>query len=236
MNIPFLTAEWRDLIVATYEVDPNLLLPRLPRGTDLDLFEDKAYVSIVAFRFLKMKLFGLIPAYPVRNFDEINLRFYIKCGEKRAVAFVKEVVPSRLIATTARLLYNEPYEFAQTANSKTVSTETVSIRYAWGKGLAHSIGVDALRQPQPLRPATLEEFILEHYWGYTAQRDGSTIEYQVTHPRWRYHPVTDYKLSESVKQYYGSEFMDALQAAPASVIVAEGSEVSVSVPRGLASV
>src|SRR4051812_26995609 len=108
----FLTAEWRKLIIANYPIDPELLLPYLPKGTELDFFEGTCYVSLVGFMFLNTKVLGIpIPFH--KNFEEFNLRFYEKRktadGWKRGVVFIKEIVPKPAIAYTAKLVYREPY-------------------------------------------------------------------------------------------------------------------------------
>ena len=89
----FLTAEWRNLAMLNYEVDAGLLLPFVPAGTELDDWNGKVFVSMVGFRFLKTKLFGLtIPFHS--NFDEVNLRFYVRRREgdevRRGVVFIEE--------------------------------------------------------------------------------------------------------------------------------------------------
>jgi uncharacterized protein YqjF (DUF2071 family) len=108
----FLSAEWRHLVMVNYEIDPSILAPLIPAGTVLDLWKGKAYVSLVGFMFLNTRVLGLpIPFH--RNFEEVNLRFYIKRqsadGDLRGVAFVKEIVPKRGIAYIARRLYGENY-------------------------------------------------------------------------------------------------------------------------------
>ena len=231
MKIPFLTAHWRDLIVLNFEIDPALLQKQIPRGTELDLFEGKAYVSLVAFRFEKNTLLGIIPGYPAYSFEEMNLRFYIKRGDKRAVAFIKEVVPSRIIAHTAQLLYQEPYVALKTNSRKSETADGVSLKYSWGENLECVLEVEAESALNPLTSGSTEEFILEHYWGYTPQADGSTVEYQVEHPPWSYRKVKSYNISEAVKQFYGPTFAAILSQPPVSAFVAEGSKVSVSLPK-----
>src|SRR6266436_6041389 len=73
----FLTAEWHYLAMLNYELDPALLAPYVPSGTELDRFNGKAFVSLVGFRFLNTKIVG-IPVPFHRNFDELNLRFYVR--------------------------------------------------------------------------------------------------------------------------------------------------------------
>jgi uncharacterized protein YqjF (DUF2071 family)/predicted DCC family thiol-disulfide oxidoreductase YuxK len=230
--VPFLTASWRNLIVVNYEVDPALLAPYVPLGCELDTHEGKAFVSLVAFQFLDNAFLGLLPTVPARDFEEINLRFYVRRvvdGEtRRAVAFIKEVVPSNLIAVPARLLYNEPYvkhptEFRQQGNE---------LAYRWhAEGAVHQIKVRTKGELLPLVPDSHEHFILEHYWGYTSQVDGSTCEYRVEHPSWRFQRVATCEVSASIAEYYGEPFRNVLSGTPVSAFVAEGSPISVSTPR-----
>src|SRR5690349_10650745 len=102
----FLTAQWKDLIIANYEVDPALLSSRVPGGTELDLQDGHCFVSLVGFMFLETRVLGVPIPFHV-NFEEVNLRFYVTRrlqGEtRRAVCFVKEIVPRAVIAAVARL-------------------------------------------------------------------------------------------------------------------------------------
>ena len=76
-------------------------------------------------------------------------------------------------------------------------------------------------------PGSEEQFVTEHFWGYTRQRDGATVEYEVWHPRWRVWPAREPSLDADVPRLYGSSFARALAAGPASAYIAEGSEVIV---------
>ncbi|HTO08358.1 MAG TPA: DUF2071 domain-containing protein, partial [Myxococcota bacterium] len=108
----FLTAEWRDLAMLNYEIDPAVLEPRVPAGTELDAWSGRTFVSVVGFRFLRTRVLGVPVPYHV-DFDEVNLRFYVrrKSGAdwRRGVVFVKEIVPRRAIALVARVAYAENY-------------------------------------------------------------------------------------------------------------------------------
>ena len=57
MTETFLSANWENLIMANYEMDPEVLLPYLPNGVELDFHENKTYVSLVGFMFKKTSLF-----------------------------------------------------------------------------------------------------------------------------------------------------------------------------------
>jgi uncharacterized protein YqjF (DUF2071 family) len=231
---PFLTAEWRYLLMLNYEVDPALLRPLVPAGTELDFWQGRALVSIVAFRFLDTRLRGVpIPLH--RDFDEINLRFYVRRYSggvwRRAVVFIREVVPRVAIATVARLAYNEPYVALPMQHEVRMegahSGEPGLVRYQWKQGRWYTAEARTVGLPQPLAHGSEEEFITEHYWGYTAQRDGGCLEYEVEHPRWRVWQVSESRLDCDIERMYGGEYRDALGGPPCSVFVADGSPVAV---------
>ena len=233
----FLSAEWRDLIVVNYEIDPAVLESRIPAGTELDLWDGKAFVSLVAFMFLNTRLLGLpIPFH--QTFEEINLRFYLRCrapeGWRRGVCFVKELVPRRAIAAVARGVYNENYFAVPMSHTFSQSSGQRDLEYSWREaGGRHSVSASINGAPQELAPESFNEFILEHYWGYTRQRNGSTIEYRVEHPRWRVWTPQQMEVKCDVRAVYGAEFVEVLGREPASAIVAEGSQVVVYSGKGI---
>ncbi|MBA2684301.1 MAG: DUF2071 domain-containing protein [Gemmatimonadaceae bacterium] len=234
----FLTAEWRYLVMLNYDVDPAILHALVPRHTELDLWNGRAIASVVGFRFLRTKLLG-VPVPLHRNFEEVNLRFYVRHRTadgaiRRGVVFVRELVPRLAIALTARAVYNEPYlavRMRSSAPAKPVEAPgPVSYEWMTGRRWQH---VSAVTNGEAsLAPIGSEEtFITEHFWGYTRQRDGGTVEYEVKHPRWRVWAATAASLDADVPRLYGSSFARALAAEPASAFIAEGSEVSVFRPR-----
>lgn len=241
----FLTAEWRHLLMVNYAVDPAVLLPLVPAGTELDLYHGVALVSMVGFRFLRTRLLG-VPVPGHADFDEVNLRFYVRhttsAGEvRRGTTFVREIVPRMAIAHTARLCYNEPYVALRMRSTAPRGSEaaTAPLAYEWRGGGRdprrwHRLAATVDGPAAPLAPGSTEEFVAEHYWGYTRQRDGGTVEYQVAHPRWRAWPVRDAEFDADAEGLYGAAFARALGASPHSAFVAEGSPVAVYFPRRLA--
>jgi hypothetical protein len=230
--VPFLTATWKNLVVVNYEVEPELLAPYVPPGCELDTHQGKTLVSLVAFQFLNNAFLGLVPTFPATDFEEANLRFYVKRvvdGEtRRAVAFIKEVVPSHFIAATARALYNEPYVQHPTE----FSADGDQLVYRWHvRGEPCEVKVRTQGELLTLEEGSHEHFILEHYWGYTAQVDGWTCEYRVEHAPWRYRRIAQHEVSPSVAAFYGAPFLSVLQRPPVSAFVAEGSPISVSTPK-----
>ena len=215
-----------------YEVPPEILIRRLPRGVELDLWQGRALVSLVGFRFLHTKVKGVaLPGH--RNFDEVNLRFYVRRetpdGWRRGVVFVRELVPRPLIAAIARICYGEPYLAVPMRHRiEPDDGPPRMVEYGWSfRGLPCHLRVETDGKPRPLRAGEEAEFITEHYWGYTARRDGSTSEYEVAHPPWRVMDVRASSFSAPVAELYGREFREFLQGRPASAFLAEGSAVTV---------
>lgn len=229
----FLTAEWRDLALLNYEIEPDVLRPRLPAGTELDFWDGRCLVSVVGFRFLNTRLMGVPIPFHV-NFLEVNLRFYVRRtveGEvRRGVVFIKEIVPRRSIAWVARVVYNENY----VALPMRHAVDNTSARYEWRlDGTWNGLALAGLGDWHVADPASEAAFITEHYWGYVVQRDGSTLEYRVEHPRWRVAQATEVVLACDVGRLYGDEFAQALSREPASAFLADGSEIVVRRGRRL---
>jgi uncharacterized protein len=232
----FLRAEWRDLVMLNYDVAPDALASLVPAGVEMDRWRGTLYVSVVGFRFRDTRVLGLpIPGH--RSFDEVNLRFYVRrpvgAEVRRGVVFVREIVPRHAIAIVARLLYNEPYRaLPMRHHVQAESDGAVVRRYDWRSRSGWS-GVSArtIGPSRTLEVGSEEEFITEHYWGYTRQRDGGTVEYRVQHPRWNVWTAVDARLEGNVEDVYGPAFARVLSGPPRSAFVADGSPVTVFAPR-----
>lgn len=227
---PFLTARWVHLVMLNYEIDAAVLSPFVPAGVELDAWDGRMLVSMVGFQFLDTRVRGIpIPFH--RHFDEVNLRFYVRReqdGElRRGVVFVKEIVPRRAIAWVARTIYNENYVALAMAHDDGIGKDG-GLEYRWKlDGAWHRLGATVVGEPTLPAAGSEGEFITEHYWGYAAQRDGSTVEYRVEHPQWRVWQAVQPVFDSDVAALYGPRFVPALSADPVSCFVAEGSEVTV---------
>lgn len=234
MRRPFLTACWEHLIFLTFDCPPALLQPHVPRGTVLDSWQDRTFVSLVAFLFTDTRVRGFpIPCY--QTFEEVNLRFYVRRQAadgtvRRAVVFIKELVPRRAIAAVARRYYNEPYVAVPMSSVIDLDGPRGGLlAYFWSINRT-PYGVQATVPPgPPSEPAddSLATFITEHYWGHTRQLDGGTLEYEVTHPRWPVWEPRAWAMEGDMGALYGAEFASVLQQPPASVLVAPGSAIAV---------
>ncbi len=212
-----------------YSVEPGLLEPFVPAGTELDSFEGRTYASLVGFQFNDTLVAGFaIPFH--RSFEEVNLRFYVRRGEKRGVVFIRELVPKTAIAAVARFFYGEKYSSVPMGHRMVAGSgkHAVEAEYSWGSGAKRcAIRMETVGDGYLPSDGSLGQFITEHYWGYAAQSDGGCVEYEVQHPRWTVREAGQASFTGEGARYYGADFAKVLVRPPDSAFLAEGSAVTV---------
>jgi uncharacterized protein YqjF (DUF2071 family) len=237
MPSTFLTADWRNLIMANYIVDPSVLKPYLPAKTELDVFKGNVYVSLVGFMFMNTRLLGLKIPFHI-NFEEVNLRFYVRYNDngewKRGTVFIREIVPKPAVSFIANTVYHEKYFTRKMGHFFIEREDGFVTGYHW----RHRFKWDRLeavteKDTLPILPGSEEEFIAEHYWGYSKYNNTTTFEYSVLHPAWRTYTVKYYLVDCSFSSLYGDAFSALEKSNPNSVFVAEGSAISVLQKRKL---
>ena len=230
-NKSFMHAEWNDLLFINYEINPEFLKKYVPKGTELDLFNGKCYISLIGFMFENVKILGIKVPYHV-HFEEVNLRFYVKRFEagvwKRGVVFVKEIVPKHAITFVANTLYNEQYQTLPMRHERTSENDSLLFKYEWKKNVVwNSISVKTGKELLPIEENSEAEFISEHYYGYTISSRKKTVEYEVKHPRWQQHQVFDFTVNVNFEMVYGKEFAFLQDLKATSCFVAKGSKISI---------
>ncbi len=231
MKFTFLKAEWRKLAVANYSIDPEILREYVPNNTELDLWGGKCYVSLVGFMFLNTRILRIkVPLHI--NFEEVNLRFYVKHLEngvwKRGVVFIKELVPKSALTFVANTLYKEHYQTVPMNHTWIENEKEIEVNYNWEMSKSNqSFIVKAENKLIEIPEGSEAEFITEHYWGYSKISQNKTFEYEVTHPRWKMYPVKDFQIEVDFKLNYGSDFELLNHLQPVSVLLAEGSKITV---------
>jgi uncharacterized protein YqjF (DUF2071 family) len=232
MPSTFLNAHWRKLIMAQYAIDPAILAPWLPLGTVLDLFQGQCFVSLVGFLFERVRLKGISIPFHTR-FEEVNLRFYVRAQDadgssRRGVVFLSEFVPLPAITLVANRIYEEPYATLPTRHTIAQAAKSLSVEYGWRhRGTWQRLAVEASPEPHPIAPYSIEEFITEHYWGFTRRRAGYTSQYAVEHPRWEVYPILSHTIDANFAALYGPSFAHLNSVNPDNILLAEGSAVSV---------
>ncbi len=215
-----------------YEVDSRLLDVYVPCGTVLDSFLGKTYVSLVGFRFCGTKLFGSLAVPLHSDFDEVNLRFYVRRKEgdeqRRGVVFISEIVPKQAVAMTARLIYGENYVCLPMKHHVCTDGSKKTVQYQWQvKNQWCQLTAQAIGAPELPREGSLGQFITEHYWGYSTRRGGDSFEYHVSHVPWQVWVRTTAGFEGDVGGLYGVELGRVLQGHPSSAFIADGSPVTV---------
>ncbi|MEL7162762.1 MAG: DUF2071 domain-containing protein, partial [Bacteroidota bacterium] len=221
-----------------YPVDPAILAPYVPYGTELDTWNGNCYLSLVGFLFTRVKLLG-VPVPFHTEFEEVNIRFYVRRREgkewKRGVVFVREIVPKAAITFVANLVYNENYQTLPMSHIWGIDNQDHRhVRYLWWKG-DHRQRFELVTEKDtvPIVDGSEEEFITEHYWGYAAVNEQKSNEYEVTHPRWGLYPVLEHTIDVDFGLVYGEEFTFLNGVQPTSVFLAEGSPITVEQKRTL---
>ena len=222
----FLSAKWKNLALINYSIDATILEKYLPNNTELDYFNGQCYISLVGFLFNDTKVLGIKFPYHI-NFEEVNLRFYVKHNNKRGVVFIKEIVPKPLITMIANSLYKEHYQTCKMKSTFLEEQKQSTINYSWQiANTWQSIHIEVDNFSEEIKEGSLEEFITEHYYGYTKDKQ-KTFEYEVQHPRWNHNPIIEYKIDVDFGLTYGKTFEFLNQKKPASVIFTKGSNISV---------
>jgi len=227
----FLNAEWRKLSFANYEVNPSFLSKYVPPGTELDLWEGKCFVSLIGFMFLNTKILGIKVPFHI-NFEEVNLRFYVKRFEnntwKRGAVFIKEIVSKPALTFVANTLYNEHYQTLPMRHHWEENSINRVVAYQWKKNkIWQSFKVCAALTAIEIEKNSETEFITEHYWGYAKVNNNVSNEYEVTHPRWKEYKVESSEIKVDFGMVYGADFEFLNHLVPTSVMLAEGSEITV---------
>jgi uncharacterized protein YqjF (DUF2071 family) len=229
---PFLTANWRYLAMLNYTVDPAILAPFVPPGTEIDFEGSATYLSIVGLLFRDTRLLGLpIPRH--RDFEEVNLRFYVRKKSadtwRRGVVFIREMVPRYAVALVARACYGENYFAVPMKHQIEHLDLNLKIEYSWRRSARkwESLKMTAVDSAQPIPAGSHAEFITEHYWGYTRVRTGCN-EYRVEHPRWKIWEADNFTLDADITSLYGEQFVETLSAQPRSAFIADGSAITIA--------
>jgi len=224
-----LTADWMYLVMLNYAVDSSILERYVPPGTSPETFEGKTYLSMVGFEFNRSHLLG-VPMLFHRAFVEVNLRFYVQRSSRRGVVFIRELVPNFAVAAVARFAFNEKFSSVPMWHriDAQFQSSTVDAEYGWGSGPRRcSMRIETEGPSFLPAEGSLSHFISEHYWGYTAQSDGGTVEFEVRHPQWRIREAKRAVLQGSMAEIYGKEIAQALAGEPDSAFLADGSAVTV---------
>jgi len=222
--------------MVNYEVDREWVQQFVPMGCELELFEGKAIVTVVAFKFNKTRILGVkVPFY--NDFAEINLRIYVRrkdgVGEgERGVVFIKELIKHRLPAIVANVVFKENFEVMPV----TGGAKGQRVEYLWG----HARGDEQNRvegefngELEAWEAGGEEEFVGENYFAYKDMGKGRTLQFEVRHEPWKMRKLKEVKVEIDVAALYGEEWAENMCKEPRGVFYVDGNEVGVTLPTRL---
>ena len=230
----FLTAEWKNLAVATFEIDKKLLGKYLPDNTEINGFDGKHFISLVGFMFSNPAFFGFKAPF-FRTFEEMNLRFYVKRktqnGWRNGVVFIKEIAPSKFIGQIAKLLYRENFITLPMSHSIAMTADQQETEYKWkirNKWNFFSLKTSTI--PLSAEVNSIEAFIKNQYWGYTKGNFKETFEFEIKHIPWNIFPSTSFELDIDAEALYGKELASFFYQKPLCCFLMDGSYTEISRP------
>ena len=182
--------EWRDVAFAHWRIDPARIEPALPPGLLLDTFDGAAWISVVPFRIMGVHPMGT-PVMPgFADVRELNLRTYVRVGERRAVYFFSLDAASWLAVRAARVTTGLPYFDAAIDMSESDGVFTYESRRTH-RGEPH-VRFRATYRPLGgeilVPPNSLVAFLHERYH-FFVERRGRIVRGDITHAPWQLQSV-----------------------------------------------
>jgi uncharacterized protein YqjF (DUF2071 family) len=181
-----MTQTWNELLFAHWPVDPALIRQKVPAGIDLDLHDGRAWVGVVPFHMSNVAPRGT-PAIPgLSAFAELNVRTYVRVGDKPGVYFFSLDAASRLAVRAARRLYHLPYFYS----SMSIYEVGGAVDYSSHRHDRHGRPAEFVARYEPAgavfpaSPGTLEYFLTERYCLYTTDAQGRVRIAEIHHPPW----------------------------------------------------
>jgi len=171
---PLFIADWTGALFLHYEIAARDLQPFVP--FQLDLWEGRAFISLVAFTMRKMRFarFGALGAWlckPIATHEFLNLRTYVRCGDETGICFLTEWLPNRLSLLLGPLLYSLPYRHAAIQYSRDEAklhgvATTRRGRFGYEGNLPDNLFAECAADSR-------EHFLLERYTAFNAGHGGA---------------------------------------------------------------
>lgn len=181
--------EWSELLFAHWPLPPDMVRSYVPKPLALDTFADDAWVGVVPFYLRELKGRYLPPVPGATAFPELNLRTYVRYGDKPGVWFFSLDAASTLAVAGARALFGLPYHRAEMESSRRGRWIRYESRRRGGSavfiGRYRPVGDD----PRPAPEGSLDRWLVERYCLYTVANSGRPRRVEIHHPAWRLRPA-----------------------------------------------
>lgn len=235
---PLYRAEWREIVVISFEIDPKILRSYVPPKTEIDSFEGATFVSLMARVCKNVKPYGW-PIVFAKSVEQVQLRFYVKRqtaeGYRRGVCLIRDYVPSKKVSLFLNWMFKHRFNQVRIQREsknfdKALPDAMPEVEYRWETGdVWNHVKVKARSEMRKQEKETKESFVLDHHFGYTV-REGKTYEFFVEYNPWALWDAKSGSFECDTEQVFGRHFVRALKQRPASVFLARGSEVIIHKP------
>jgi hypothetical protein len=227
-------AAYTELVAINFQIQPKFLIDRVPKGMELDDFQDDTYVSLVCMVMRKIGVLGI----PIsRGFVELSLRFYVRHPSdpqnRKGTCFIKRYVSSPTAAWVLSSRFDTEYNKLKMSSKNNGFNEggTPQVEYQWeAEEQWNKLRVRGRSRMKNTGPDTKVGFILDHPTQYISN-SGKTMEYKVQRPKWSVWDAAQANFTCDVQRLFGKEFVHPLARRPASVFLTKGSDVSIFRPN-----
>ncbi len=184
---PWVMAQvWHDLLFAHWPIPAAEMAALLPPGLALDVWEGEAWVAVAPFRMsgVRPRFFPSVPG--LSAFPELNVRTYVRVGDKPGVYFFSLDAANPLAVAIARAFFHLPYLRAQ----MTCQSEGDGIRYASRRTHSDAPAAELRGSYAPIGPVytalpgRLEAWLTERYCLYSVDKRGRIYRGEIHHAPW----------------------------------------------------
>ncbi|MBI3362374.1 MAG: DUF2071 domain-containing protein [Chloroflexi bacterium] len=209
---PWVQAQvWHDLLFAHWPVPVDDLRRHIPASLEIDAFDGQAWIGVVPFRMSGVRP-RLLPAVPwFSAFPELNVRTYVRLGDKPGVWFFSLDASNPVIVEIARAWYNLPYFTARMS----LRDDGATIRYESRRTHRGALAAEFVGRYRPTgdavfsRRGTLEHWLTERYCLYTTDRSRQLHRAEIHHIPWPLQPAEAEIEVNTMAQPHGIELPDA---------------------------
>jgi uncharacterized protein YqjF (DUF2071 family) len=185
---PWIMAQaWDDLLFAHWPVPPEQLLRLVQAPLELDTFDGRAWLGVVAFRISDLHLRGLPPVPTLSGFPEVNLRTYVRLGNRPGVLFLSLQCANRLGMAIARPWFRLPYRFADVE----FTTQSGEVHFT-SRSPEHA-DFAAVYSPTSMTATSgqdsLEAWLTERYCYYAQCGSSGIFRSDIAHAPWSLAPA-----------------------------------------------
>lgn len=226
-----LKGHWQNVTFLNYAVNDELLKPYLPKGCEIDYFEGKAYVSVIAQQVSQAYFLGLSLGI-FKEFPQITLRFYTLQEGQRSFRIIHEFLPSSLAALGARILYHEPCHSGVMESRFSTTPQHVRAMYTLEDNSQQmQIRIKAQNKPSVCEATSPEFFFHFRAKGVSQDFLSETFSYNVYHSPWKALPIESIDVSHNLSHFFGENFNFLDNREPDSSYLFDGSDFALSGTR-----